>query len=436
MTEIGIPFGETVLRADIKDRDLLAIVTPRWAEPVHNFSAEIQRSLNEPIGKEKLSKIVSPNDDVVIVVDDVTRPIFSPKVLPVVLRELKQGGVALERITVLVATGSHRQPTDEEKAKLIGPDLIGRLKVVGHDARDKNAQVNLGKTKRGIPILINRIAVDADIRVCLGYVGLHASAGYTGGKKSIMPGIAGLQSILVSHGFELGEHPTARSGVIEGNVFREELEEASDVVGIDFIVNVVLGRSHMEPVKNLLRAFSGDALNAHRKAVDYYSKMVRVDIPSKADIVVTSAGGYPHDRNLYMALRGPLAAYWIKEPVIKKGGIFIVVAECRDGLNRFTESFELLMNSPSPGYLVEAIRSHRYDSIDGIWNILAWAELLQDNEVILVTKAIPKEVLRRLFIKQADSLDQAIEMAKQIAGRDSKILVMPQAPETLPILES
>lgn len=431
---VEVPFGETLIQEEISDRDLLAVVKPRMIQPVHDFSAEIRRSLQQPIGAEGLGRIVSSNDDVVILVDDVTRPIVGPKVLPQVVNELTQRTVPLDKITVVVATGSHRLPTDEEKAKLIGPDLLGRVKIVGHDARDEGAHVDLGKTKRGVPILVDRTVVEADVRICLGYIGLHTSAGYTGGKKSIMPGVAALESMLVSHAPDIGEHPTAKSGVIEGNVFREELEEGADAVGVDFIVNVLLGSSHVKPERNLLRAFSGDALAAHRQAVDCYSKMVSVEVPEKADIVVTSAGGYPHDRNLYMALRGPLAAYWIKVPVIKRGGVFITVAECRDGLDRFAESFGLLMNSPSPRHLVEAIRNHQYDTVDGVWNILAWAELLQDNEIILVTNGVPKETLQRLFLRQANSLDEAIRVAKEITGRDSKILVMPEAPETLPVL--
>ncbi|WP_338833322.1 Lactate racemase [Moorella humiferrea] len=376
---------------------------------------DLAAALARPVASPPLREIVKPGEKIALVTSDITRPCPSHQLLPPVLKELELAGVKDQDITIILATGNHRQHTEAEKQRLVGEEIYARYRCLDADAKDA---VYLGETRRGTPVEIFRPVVEADRRILLGNVEYHYFAGYSGGVKAIMPGCSTPRAIQANH--RMMVEPGARAGEIENNPVRQDIEEVLNFLSVDFIVNVVLDEH-----KDVLAAFAGHPIAAHRQAARYLDGIYKVNIAEPADIVIASAGGFPKDINLYQAQKAIDNA----RRAVRPGGILILVAACPEGLGDATFA-AWVAAAQKPGDLIE--RVHTNFELGG-HKAAAIAMVLQDIRIYLVS-SLPVQVARQIFLEPFSSLTEAYNAALRELGADAKVLLIPQAGAVLPIL--
>jgi len=322
---ITFPYG--------KDTDSFHLPLRRGREGVvvqaHSLPAlsdlrdQMAAALDSPISSPPLGGMIGLRDKVVVIINDATRKVGSHLFLPELVLYLNRSGVADSRITFLVATGSHRAPTEKEVEGLIGPELFGRIRVVSHEANDLTSMVDIGVTSWGTPVKIHREALAADYLVLTGGIGFHFLAGFSGGRKSILPGISALDTIGANHRLVLDAGSNAGPGIMDGSPVSEDMMEAVGLVRKPiFLINVVLNEEG-----EIGAVFAGDWRAAHRAGCRLVTDKFGLDAPVPVDRVIASAGGYPKDINLYQGFKGLFTAI----EGVRDGGEVVFLAECRDG---------------------------------------------------------------------------------------------------------
>ena len=375
--------------------------------------AEVRRALADPIGSPRLKDIVHPGETVAIVTSDITRPMPTYKVMPALLDELYAAGIRKEDITLVFALGSHRKQTPEEQRRLAGERAYAEIRCVDSDPDDC---VSFGTTSRGTPVNITRVVAEADRRICLGNIEYHYFAGYSGGAKAVMPGCSTRAAIQANHSRMI--LPEAKAGALETNPLRLDIEEAGDMLGIDFIVNVVLSEH-----KEILRAVAGDVTKAHREGCKFLDTLYRKELRQPADIVLVSQGGAPKDLNLYQTQKALDNA----KHAVRDGGVIILIGSCKEGLGEKTFE-EWMTTAPTAHSLIERIE--REFKLGG-HKAAAIAMVLERAEVDLVSELDP-DFVRSLFLVPQPSAQAALDAALEKLGRDATILAMPYGGSTLP----
>lgn len=415
---VRIPYGRSSISAEIRARNYLGEFRPDYLSPGAGQVEIISRAMDNPVTCRRLEEIAVGKKTAVIVINDVTRPTPSRLLLDSILRRLADAGINDEHITILIATGNHRANTDEEIVQMLGADIPRKYRVENHVAGDDSMHVVLGQTPRGVPILVDRRAVEADLKILTGTIRPHQSAGFSGGRKSILPGIASVRSIRVHHSFPiLPLHPLL--GKMEGNPFHEEALAGAKMVGIDFIVNVIEDEDH-----NLLSCVAGDLEAAHQAGVAECRKYCEVDIPTCPDVVIASPGGYPKDINLHQAQK----ALATSEIMTRPGGCIILAAECADGAGDIPTWFS---SAETPLAVIDRFKKDGWSPKVHAKPFLI-ARPLSTHNVILVSKNIDAEVLRSMFIHPAANLTEAMDIAESIVGAEASVAVLPYANDLLP----
>jgi len=417
MVDVWLPYGRTDVCVRIPARNFLGSINPKELPAAADATAEIERAIANPIGSKRLTEMSKPDCKVAIVVDDATRHAPSHIMLLPVLHELNSAGVKDENVTVIFGCGTHRAVTDEEACKLLGEEACKRVRTVSHDCRAADL-VHVGNTKtHGNKIALNRVFAEADIKVLLGDVGFHYYAGYGGGRKSVLPAVAGEESIKYNHAMLL--NPSARTGILQDNPVHKDMTEAARLAKVDFIVNTI-SNSKGEIVK----AFAGDLEQAFNEAVKAVDDMYRVQVERRADIVVTSPGGYPADMNFfqaYKALDNALA-------VVKRGGVVILVAECTEGHGNqvFYDWMQRL------GDLKSVEREIKRNFVLGGHKAYYLLKALQNHTIILVS-SLPDYYAANIFkVKTARAVNDALTEALKTAGSAAKVWAMPYGNFMLP----
>jgi len=411
--EIELGFGERTQKLRVPDKNLICVLLPNRVEHELTGEDEVLRALKNPIGTPELNQIVHPGEKIAIITSDVTRPMPSYKVMPLLLDELYAAGIKKEDITLVFALGSHRKQTPEEQKKLVGERAFSEISCVDGDDSDC---VHIGTTSRGTPVDIVRAVAQADRRICLGNIEFHYFAGYSGGAKAIMPGVSTRAAIQSNHSRMVEQ--AACAGRIDGNPVREDIEEAAAMVGVDFIVNVVLDEH-----KQIVRAVAGGVVEAHREGCRYLDKLYAKPIHDRADIVVVSQGGAPKDLNLYQTQKALDNA----KHAVKDGGVIILVGSCKEGLGEHTFE-EWMTRSPSAHSMIERIGK---DFQLGGHKAAAIAMVLEHADIYLVSELEPAFV-SSIFLTPFSSAQFAFNAAIEKCGRDASVLVMPYGGSTLP----
>ena len=314
--KIPLGFGSTTLELEIPEKNISSVILPSNPGKKEEASFLIREALDNPIKSRSLSKIVNPDSRIAIIVSDVTRPTPTAKILPTLLEELYLGGAKHENIFIVFALGLHRQQTEDESKRLVGEDIYKKIRCIQHET---SRCMHIGVTSRGTPIEIFEDVRDADIVIGTGSVEFHYYAGYSGGAKSVLPGISSRETIITNHKMMIDEN--AVSGRVDGAV-RQDMEEAAKMFGLDFILNVVL-----DSRKEIVAAVAGDFIEAHRKGTEVVDSMYKVPV-EPADAVIVSCGGFPKDVNLFQANKALDNA----TQAVKAGGSIILVAECAEGI--------------------------------------------------------------------------------------------------------
>ena len=417
MVDVWLPYGKTEVCVRVPTQNFLGLIEPKEKPGVLDARAEIERALKEPVGSKKLSEIVKPEHKVAMVVDDATRPAPSHLMVPPILDELNMAGVKNENITIIFGCGTHKAVKNEEVVRLLDEAVLNRVKAISHDCKAEDL-VYVGTTqKHGTKVYLNRIFAEADVKILTGDVCFHYYAGYGGGRKSVLPAVSGEETIKHNHAMLL--HPNAKTGVLEGNPIHEDMVEAAKLAKVDFILNVVTN-SKGEVVK----AFAGDLEQAFYEGVKVVDEMYRIPVDRKADIVVVSPGGYPADVNLFQAYKGVDSAL----EVVKRGGVIVLLAECSQGHGN--QVFYDWMVKFSDIKAVE--REIKRNFVLGGHKAYYLLKALQNHQIILVS-LMPDYYGTNIFkLKTARAVNDALNEAFSIVGKNAKVWTMPYGNFTLP----
>ncbi|VBB08233.1 s-adenosyl-l-methionine-dependent methyltransferase [Lucifera butyrica] len=414
--EYRLGFAKTTMDVSIPDRNLLGVLHANQVEIGLTGEAEVVRALKNPIHSSRLCEIVRPGEKIVVITSDITRPMPSHTVLPPLLDELRTAGIPDEDITVIFALGSHRQHTEEEKKYLVGEKVYTRIRCVDSGV---NGFRNFGRTPNGTPVDICNLVAGADRRICLGNIEYHYFAGYSGGAKAIMPGVSTRAAIQANHSRMVDE--CSHAGNMDTNTVRLDIDGVAKFIPIDFILNVVLDEQ-----KQIIKAVAGHYIEAHREGCQFLDRFYKIKIREKADIVITSPGGFPKDLNLYQAQKALDNA----KHAVKKGGIIIFVASCKEGFGEKTFE-EWIVGAQTPGELVERIKR---DFKLGGHKAAAIAMILQQQKVYIVSDLADSQV-ENIFFEPFHDVQKALEQAFKKLGDEAKVILIPHGGSILPVVE-
>lgn len=419
MHTFSLPFGKEKIKLELPEEQVAGVLVSH----AHEYKAPkseaelVADALANPIGSPKLSELAKGKKNCVIISSDHTRPVPSHIIMPQLLAELRKGNPDID-ITILIATGMHRATTKEELIDKYGKEIAEHEKIVIHVSRNDEDMVSVGTLPSGGDCRINKVAANADLLISEGFIEPHFFAGMSGGRKSVLPGIASKVTVLANHCSEFINSPNARTGILQGNPIHEDMLYAAKAAKLAFICNVVIDAD-----KKVIAAFAGDREKAHYAGADFEMKLAGVK-PVPADIVITTNGGYPLDQNIYQSVKGMTAA----EATCKEGGVIIDVSSCSDG-HGGEDFYNNLKNAESIQKAMDEILARgRNETVFDQWEAQILMRMLLKFTIIMVTEA-PQQMIEDMHMKYAASIDDALAMAKDVLAKkgftDPKITVIP-----------
>ncbi len=422
MTRIRLPYHKTYVEAELPAGHAWTLLEPPGQDVAQverpSSLAEQQRrvslALDQPIGSARLEQLAVGKKSATVITSDHTRPVPSHVTLPLLLERLRKGNPEIA-IRILVATGCHRPTTHAELCAKFGGDVVAKETFVLHDCTDQESLRYLGLLPSGGGLWLNKQALDADLLVSEGFIEPHFFAGFSGGRKSVLPGIAGLQTVLANHCSAFIADPRARAGCLDGNPIHRDMLFAARQARLAFILNVTLN-----PDKSIRAAFAGHPEQAHVEGCKQMAQAVTVPRVS-AEIVITGNGGYPLDQNIYQAVKGMTAA----EACCVEGGTIIMVAGCSDGAGG-EHFYRALAEAETPQALLESIlRVPQQDTPPDQWEAQILARILSKHRVILVSDLCDAALIRKMRMEPAATLQDALRMACGRVGADARFTVIP-----------
>ena len=408
MANIKFPFGKEFLEYNFDDNRLLGVLESSIEEykPLGTAEELVKSAMENPIGSPKLSELAKGKKNIVIIASDHTRPVPSKVIIPPMLREIKEGNPDAE-ITILIATGCHRGTTRDELVSKFGEDIVNSVNIYVHDCDEREKLVNLGKLPSGGDCEVNSIAVNADLLVAEGFIEPHFFAGFSGGRKSVLPGVCGRKTVLANHCGEFIADPHARTGILEGNPIHNDMLWAAKTAGLCYVVNVVLNAE-----KEVIYAVAGDTFEAHKKGVEFLREQCGAKA-QPADIVLTTNGGYPLDQNVYQSVKGMTAG----EATVKDGGVIIMIAKCNDGVGG-DHFYHQMADEKDLNKIMDEIMSRgRLETLPDQWMTQILSRILLRASVIYISEMDDKTVSDMHMIP-AHSIDEAMTKAYEILGRN------------------
>jgi nickel-dependent lactate racemase len=419
--KVTLRYGRAGLTVQLPEDRVAGILRMRPVSVLSHPEEAVWDALRSPIGSAPLEEIARGRKNAVIAVCDVTRPVPNALLLPPLLETLHRAGLSRDAITILVATGLHRPNEGEELAEMIGSDLAREYRVVNHAGRDDATHADLGTTKRGTPIFIDRAYVEADLKILTGLVEPHLMAGYSGGRKVICPGLGSWRTVSVLHSPAFLEQPACTAGRLADNPLHHELLEIAGRAGADFILNVTLNEA-----RQLTGVFGGDLKAAHLAAVARVDEAARIPINEPADVVLTSSAGYPLDTTFYQAVKGMTGAM----PAVKPGGTMVLAASLTEGIGG-PEFTDRLLQGQSMARLMDDILSSDTVGIDQ-WQIEEMGIVQRRANVLCYSDGLDAETLRRCHVDPIASVEEGVERALSAHGPNAKLLVIPEGPYVMP----
>jgi nickel-dependent lactate racemase len=414
---VRLDYGRTGLEVELPDRNVVKCLRYRQAEPLTDSRRAVCEKLAAPSGTLPLSELAKGRDNACVVVSDITRPVPNQVLLPPILQTLEASGISGDRILILVATGLHRPNVGDELVEMLGRDIVDRYRIENHCGQDKAQHTFLGESPRGVPIWIDSRYVQADLKITTGVIEPHFMAGFSGGRKLVCPGLAGLDTIRVWHSPRFIEHPKAWIGVLDENPVHEENTWIAKHVGCDFIVNVAIDDGH-----RMLFVAAGDMEEAFLEGVSFVRNLVTDRVPEPVDIVVTSSAGHPLDATYYQSVKGMVAAL----DIIKPGGTVILAASCNQGVGS-SEFQGLLEEHETLDAFMDRILNTDFFVVDQ-WQVEELAKICRKAKIRVVTGGLPAQQLDRYFVQSAPSVEAAVADGLSEHGPDATIAVIPKGP--------
>ena len=396
--------------------DSADVILPADAPSLANEDAAIRKALAQPIAGRPLQALVGGCPRVAVVFPDLTRPMPNRTVLPPLLDELARAGVPDDHVTLLCATGTHRQATPAEMAELIGPELVARYRVVDHDSQS-DEHVAVGEVD-GVVVSLQREYVEADVRIVTGFVEPHFFAGFSGGPKAVCPGLAATETILEAHHPRRIADERATFLTRHGNPVHDFVREATALATPQLSLDVAINRA-----RRVTAVFAGPLSAAHDAACEHVAAATRREVPAPYDLVVSTNGGYPLDRNLYQAVKGMAAA----DRVRRSGGTIVMAAECADGVPEGGAFARLLAASRTPDDLVACTAGPELDR----WQAQVLGRVLERGIVRVHSEGLGPNAIRAAQLEPAPDLDEAVADALEGLGRSPSVAVLPEGPLTV-----
>ena len=423
MKTFSIPYYTSSLPLHVDEKNLKAVLTSRTdSYDAGKTEAELVRdALAHPIGTPRLRELAVGKKKVTLVTSDHTRAVPSKLTLPILLEEIRAGSPDAD-ITILIATGLHRPTTEEEQRRMFGDEIVDHEKIAVNKAFEDDDFEYVCGLPSGAELWVNKLALHCDLLITEGFIEPHFFAGFSGGRKSILPGICNAATVNENHSYKAIASPYAATGVLEHNPIHEDMVYAARKVNVQFIMNVALNAE-----KKVIAAFAGDLEQAHAEGVAFVRSLAQC--PSvEGDIVITSNGGYPLDQNLYQSPKAVATA----EACCRDGGVIIMCASCCDGMGG--THFEKLIVRGT----VDEIDSYLStippkETIPEMWCAQIFSRILKKHKVILVTTYLDHEMVRKANMIPASSPDEALEMAYQMMGRDAEVVVIPDGVAVLAV---
>ncbi|MCI9105745.1 MAG: nickel-dependent lactate racemase [Lachnospiraceae bacterium] len=412
--KIEIPYGMTKQMMEIGEE--AEVLTASVFQNINNKNPEelVRQAMNEPIGSRPLYELARGKKTAVVIISDHTRPVPSKYLIPFMLEELRRDNPDIA-ITLLVATGCHRGTKREELEAKLGKSVMEKENIIVHDCIQSPC-IHLGKLPSGADLEVNSLVVQADLVIAEGFVEPHFFAGFSGGRKSILPGVCSRKTVLGNHCAAFIRHPLARMGILEGNPINRDMEAAVSMAGLAYIVNVILDEE-----KQIQAVFAGDPILAHHAGCRYLERYCRVTLQQKGDIVITSNGGDPLDQNVYQTVKCMATAELASRPA----GVIIVCARCQDGIGGEAFFYALKECSSARQLLEDTNKLSMEETKPDQWQYQILARILSRHTVILVTEPEWEEAVRAMKMEYASSLKAAYEMAKRRKGDAAKVVVIP-----------
>jgi len=408
MKEILFPYGKEKLSHKFESKELAGVLTSSIEEyePEFDEITLVRKALENPIGSDKLSELAKGKQNVVIIASDHTRPVPSKIIMPLMLEEIRKGNPDAS-ITILIATGCHRGTTKDELISKFGKKIVKQENIYIHDCDEQEKLVNIGVLPSGGECEINSIAGEADLLVAEGFIEPHFFAGFSGGRKSVLPGIAGRKTVLANHCSEFISHENARTGILENNPIHEDMLWAAKKARLQFVVNVVLSFE-----KKVIYAVAGDVEAAHKKGTEFLSAQCGAKAIC-SDIVISTNGGYPLDQNVYQAVKGMTAA----EATVKKDGVIIMIASSSDGIGGEHFYHQLADEEDINKTMDTFLKRGRNETVPDQWQTQIMLRILKRARVIYISE-MKDETVEKMHMIPAHSINEAIKKAKEILRKE------------------
>lgn len=424
--ELTLPYGKEGLRASLPDGRVVQVLKNQLDNYEPNLTPEelIEKAMAAPIGSPSLAELARGKKKIVLLASDHTRPVPSRVIVPAILQQLHRSAPDAE-LTVLIATGCHRDPTKVELEQKFGPELCGQLHIVAHNCTDSEL-VCLGTLPSGAPLWVNRLAVQADLLLAEGFIEPHFFAGFSGGRKSVLPGVCGAQTVYANHSANMVASPYAHSGNLAHNPIHEDMVEGARRAGLRFIVNVVCNAQ-----KQVVNAFAGDFEKAHLAGTKFLGGLCRTAVPAPVPLVLTTNNGYPLDQNIYQAVKSMATA----EIICRPGGVIIVAAACEDGHGGEGFYRTFVGGHGARQILQDILKVPAECTQPDQWQSQIMARVMANHTVILVSTQ-PPQIVRDMGLVPAATVEEAVQLADQILGRKEPITVIPDGIGTIPCLAS
>ncbi|MDX2495255.1 MAG: nickel-dependent lactate racemase [Desulfuromusa sp.] len=416
--QVKLKYGKSGIALNYTETpNFQGVLYPKAVEPLVDPEAELKKSLEKPIDSVSLQEMATGRKDAVIVISDITRPVPNQLLLPEILEHLEEAGVPRDAITILIATGIHRPNEDEELIQLVGQKIAENYRVINHFSQQPDDMVLVGHVGDGVPAYVNKHYVNADLKILTGFIEPHMWAGFSGGRKSILPGISSIETLKYMHGPEMVAHPKTVYGVLDGNPFHEAGLEIMGKAGADFIVNVTL-----DTEKQVTGIFSGDPVKAHLQGVEFLSRHCMKTLDQPLDFVVTTNSGAPLDCNLYQSSKGLSGV----SGATKEGGVILMATECPEGFgsDEYRAVFEY---ATSPEVFIDKIMHKDFFVLDQ-WCAQETYQVRLKNEIWLYTDGIDAETLKKFHFKPVAQLEKAIEQLLERFGQDAHWAIVPDGP--------
>lgn len=417
---VDLAYGEGTLSVNFPE-ERTTVISPTHIPGLDDEKSAVLNALNHPIASLPLLERIKPTDKICILFTDITRATPNHKIIPWILEHLKDH--PKENLILLNQLGTHRPNTTEELNRMLTPEVVANFNVVNHEPENEDALVQVGETHDGTPALINKIAVEADLRIVTGFIEPHFFAGFSGGPKGIMPGVAGLRTVMSNHGYQNIGDSNSTFGITFGNRLWEELRNIALKTGPSFLLNVTLNEA-----RDITGVFAGDLIEAHQEGTKFVKKLAMQEVEQAFDIVVTTNSGYPLDMNLYQGVKGMSAG----ARIVKEGGLLILAAECREGVPAKSPLDLLLRGASSPEEILTQLATPGFVKPEQ-WQAQIQA-LVQKKAEVMVHSSLDPETLKKAHLTPCPDIGKTVVERLSQLGDSARVAVLPQGPLTIPYL--